>query len=141
RLQHQRRNERIARHALDVPVDNQSFAESQLLEIEILPAEQYLVLEGRQIAVVAHQDAKELGQVLKCGFGALRLAANERKHRVDAVEQKMRTNARLQRLQSRFGDRRRERFDAQLKIGNQHQRNRQTEDKLPRKRSRLPRQQ
>ena len=38
RLQHQRWDERIARHALDVPVDDQSIAEPQLLEVEVLSA-------------------------------------------------------------------------------------------------------
>src|SRR5205823_5366620 len=38
RLQHQRRDERIARHTLDVPVDDQPIAEPQLLEVEVLPA-------------------------------------------------------------------------------------------------------
>ena len=53
----------------------------------------------------------------------------------------MRPNARLQRLQPRFRDCRRERFDPQLKIGNQHQRHCQTQDKLTRKRPRLTGQQ
>ena len=77
RLQHQWRNERIARHALHIPVNDQSITEPQLLEIEVLSAQQYFVFERRQVAVVAHQDAKQLGQILERRFGALRLTANE----------------------------------------------------------------
>ena len=102
-----------------VPVDLQPFAEPQLLELEVLPAQLDLVGERRELAVVAHQHAKQVGHVLERGFGAARFAAHQRQHRVDAVEQEVRADARLQRLQPRFGDRRRQRPGAQPEIGDQ----------------------
>src|SRR5439155_24835532 len=47
RLQHQWRNESITRHALQIPVNDQSITEPQLLEIEVLSAQQYFVFERR----------------------------------------------------------------------------------------------
>ena len=49
-----------------------------------------------------HQHAEELGQVLERGLGALRVLADQRQHRIDAVEQEVRADARLQRLQPRL---------------------------------------
>src|SRR5438445_12334218 len=85
RLQHQWRNESITRHALHIPVNDQSITEPQLLEIEVLSAQQYFVLERRQVAVVAHQDAKQLGQILERRLGALRLTGKDREHRIYTV--------------------------------------------------------
>ena len=48
----------------DVPVDLQPLAEPQLLELEVLPAQLDLVGERRELAVVAHQHAEQVGQVL-----------------------------------------------------------------------------
>ncbi len=119
RLQHERRDERVARHALHVPVDDQPLAEPQLLELEVLPAQLDLVGERRQVAVVAHQHAKQVGQVLSAASarrGSLRTSDSTRG---DAVEQEVRADARLQRLQPRLGDRRRQRASAQPEIGDQ----------------------
>ena len=119
RLQHQRRHQRIGRHVVDVPVDDEAIAQPQLLQLEVLPAQLDLVGERRQLAVVAHQHAEEVGHVLERGFGALRVGAHQREHGVDAVEQEMRPDARLQRLQPRLGDRRRQRPRAQPEVGEQ----------------------
>ena len=80
----------------------QAVAESQLLQREVLPAQLDLVGERHEIAVVAHQHAEQIGHVLERGLGALRVRAHEREHGVDAVEQEMRADARLQRLQPRL---------------------------------------
>ena len=71
---------------------------------------------GVELAVVAHQHAEEVGEVLERGLRAPRLAAHQRQHRGDAVEQEMRADARLQRLQPRLGDRRRQRARAQPEV-------------------------
>ena len=74
----------------------QALAEAKLLEVQVLAAKLELVGERRQLAVVAHQHAKQVGHVLQRVFGALRLLAHERKHGVDAVEQEVRADAGLQ---------------------------------------------
>ena len=94
-------------------------AQAQLFQIEILPAQLDLVGERRKLPVVAHQHPEQVGQVLQCRLGAPRLGTDEREHGVDAVEQEMRPYARLQRLQPRLGDRRRQRLGAQMKVAEQ----------------------
>jgi hypothetical protein len=120
RLQHQRRHERVGGHALDVPLDDQAIAEPQLLELEVRAAKLDLVGERRELAVVAHQHAEQVGHVVQRFLGPLRIAAHEREHAVQAVEQEMRPDARLQRLQPRLGDRRRQRAHAQPEVSDQH---------------------
>ena len=136
RLQHERRNERVARHALDVPVDLEPIAEAQLLELEILAAQLDFVGQRREVAVVAHQHAKEIGQILERRLGAARLAAHQRQHRGDAVEQEVRPDARLQCLQSGFGDRRRKRARAQPEVADQQKLRDECEREVTRERPR-----
>ena len=81
---------------------------------------------GVELAVVAHQHAEQVGHVLERGFGAPRVAAHQRQHGVDAVEQEMRPDARLQRLQPRLGDRRRQRAGAQMEVDEQRRRRRRS---------------
>ena len=52
----------------------------------------------------------------------LRFAANQAQHGIDAVEQKMRPDARLQRLQPGLGQRRRKRAAAQIEVAQHQQR-------------------
>ena len=54
----------------DVPVDLQPVAEAQLLELEVLPAQLDLVGERRELAVVAHQHAEEVGHVVRAPSSA-----------------------------------------------------------------------
>jgi len=68
------------------------------------------------VARVCHQRAKEIGQVLEGTLGAFRIAADERQDGVQAIEQKVRPDARLQRLQARLGERRRERLGVQPEV-------------------------
>src|SRR6185312_8679434 len=75
RLEDQRRHHRILRHVVDVPVDGQTVAEAQLLQVEIMTAQLDLVLQRRELAVVAHQHAEQVSQVLERGFGAARVGA------------------------------------------------------------------
>ena len=60
-----------------------------------------------------------------------RLGAHERQHRVDAVEQEVGPDPRLQRLQPRLGDRRRQRLGAQPEIAEQHRRAEQQREHQP----------
>src|SRR5450755_1497979 len=127
RLQHQWRHLRISRHVVDVPFDGQAIAETQFLQLEVLPAQLDLVGKRRKLAVVAHENAEQIRQIFQRRFRAPRLAAHQRQYRGDAVEQEMRPDAGLQRLQPRLGNRRRERFRTQLKIEQEHTRDQQRE--------------
>src|SRR6516165_5098338 len=51
-MQRQRRHERIFRHVLGVPLDDEAIAEAQLLEVEVLAAQLDFVGEWRKLAVV-----------------------------------------------------------------------------------------
>ena len=51
---------------------------------------------------VAQRRAKQIGEVLDGLFRALRVAARQRRDRVHAVEQEVRADARLQRLDARL---------------------------------------
>ena len=94
----------------------QALAQAQLLELEILAAQLDFARQGGQIAVVGHQHAEQIGHVLQRRLGALGLLADQAQHGVDAVEQEMRPDARLQRLQPRLGQRRRQRAVAQVEV-------------------------
>jgi hypothetical protein len=96
--------------------------------LQVLAAQLDLVLERSQAAVVAHQHPKEVGHVLQRDLSPLGVASDQRKHRVDAVEQEMRPDSRLQRLQPGFGDGRRQRPGAQMEIGQQYGDGDQSED-------------
>ena len=94
----------------------QALAQAQLLEIEILAGQLDFALQRGEIAVVRHQHAEQIGHVLQRGLGALGLCADQAQHGIDAVEQEMRPDARLQRLQPRLGQRRRQGAVAQVEV-------------------------
>ena len=111
RLQHERRHQRVGRHALSMFQSTVSRSPRRSFSsVEVLAAQLDLVGQRRELAVVAHQHAEQVRHVLQRGLGAPRVAAHERQHRVDAVEEEVRPDARLQRLQPRLGDRRRQRL-------------------------------
>ena len=113
RLQHQRRQQRVRGRAVEVPDDAQPLAQAQLLDFGVALEQRDLVGQAHELARVRHQGAKQVRQVLERALGALRVAADERQHRVQAVEQEVRADARLQRLQPRFGKRGRMRLGEQ----------------------------
>ena len=114
-----------------MPLDLKPVGEPQLLELEVLPAKLDLVGDGHELAVVAHQDAKEVGHVEERRLGPLRVGAHERQHRIDAVEQEMRADPGLQRLQARLGDRGRQRLRAKTEIEEQHAVDAKREQEVP----------
>src|SRR5689334_8358200 len=63
RLQDQRRHHRIPGHVVDMPVDPQSVAQTQFLEVQIMTAKVDLVLQRRKLTIVAHQHAEQIRQV------------------------------------------------------------------------------
>jgi hypothetical protein len=98
-----------------VPLDREPVGKAQLLELEILPASSISSDEGHELPVVAHQHAKEIGHVesaVSACFGSPRTRDSTA---IDAVEQEMRANPGLQRLQARLGDGRRKRLRASAK--------------------------
>ncbi len=99
-----------------VPFHLQALAQAQLFDCQVLPAQANFLFQGRHVAGVAHQHPEQVGKVFQRGFGATRLGADQRQHGVEAVEQEMRPDARLQRLQARFHQRRRKRPGAQLEV-------------------------
>ena len=54
-----------------------------------------LFLQPQRAVGVAERGAKQIGQILDGLFGALRVAARERRDRVHAVEQEVRPDTRL----------------------------------------------
>ena len=103
RLEHQRRHFQIGRHIDNLPFDMQALTETQLFKVEILPAQRNFIGQRQKFTMIAHQCAKEFRQLLERRFRAPRLGANQRKHRIQAVEQKVGTNACGQGLQARLG--------------------------------------
>src|SRR5215831_13108905 len=76
-LQHQRRNQRVAGHVVDMPLDAQPVAEAQFLEIEVLSAQRHLVEKGSELAVVAHEHPEQVGHVFERRLGSSGLAAHQ----------------------------------------------------------------
>jgi hypothetical protein len=77
-LHHQRRHLEVERQISHVPFDVQTFAKTQLFEVEILPTQSHLVSQRDQFAMVAHQRAKKFGQLLKRRLGTPRIKTNQR---------------------------------------------------------------
>src|SRR4051812_40392041 len=98
RLQQQRRDERVRRHIVDVPDDFQPVAESQLLDLEVLPAQLDLFRNRRKLALVAHSDSKKLREVLEYHFCPLGILTDQGQDGIQTVEQEVRSYAGLQRL-------------------------------------------
>src|SRR5688500_6864538 len=124
-LEHERRQQGIGGRGVELPADAQPLAKAPLLERGIALEQRDLVGEAHELARVRHQGAEEIRQVLERALGALRIAPDQRQHRVQAVEQEVRPDARLQRLQARLGQRRRVRLDEEAKVhqqagGHQH---------------------
>ena len=102
-----------------MPLYFESRPKAQLFEFEVLAAEFDLARERHQFPVVGHQNTKQIRHVLQCDFGAPRILAYQRQYGIQAVEQKMRADARLQCLKSRLRERRRQRSAAQVEIREQ----------------------
>src|SRR5262249_52182827 len=134
RLQHQRRQQRVGGRRIELPGDAQPLAEAQLLDLGVALEQPYLVGKAHEALRIRDEAAKQVRQVLERPLGALRVAANERQHRVDAVEEKVRPDARLQRLQPRLGERRRERLDQQPEIDEQERGKRGGEERAAQRR-------
>ena len=77
-------------------------AEPQRFDALIDARELELFLEPQRAVRVAQRRAKQIGEILDGLLGALRVAARQRRDRVHAVEQEVRPDARLQRLDARL---------------------------------------
>ena len=102
RLHREPRHERAHRQLADVPGHVEPVAEPQRFDALIDARELELFLEPERAVRVAQRRAKQIGQVLDGLLGALRVAARQCRDRVHAVEQEVRADARLQRLNARL---------------------------------------
>src|SRR5687767_11389681 len=133
-LKHQRRQQRVRRRGVHLPGDSQPLAEAQALDVGVALEQRDLVGEAYELPRIGHQRAEQIRQVLERALGALRVAPDERQHRVQAVEQEMRTDARLQRLQPRLGERRRIGLGEQTQVGEQSAADQRAQQEQPRRR-------
>src|SRR2546421_10313766 len=115
-LQEHRRHQSILDGRIQPPMDTETLTQAQLLQIEILTAQRELVSESDQLAVVDHDGAEQLRQILQSALGSLRILANQGEHGVQSVEKEMRPDAGLKGLQPRLRDRRRKCPVAKVKI-------------------------
>ena len=83
----------------------EAVAEPQRFDALIDARELELFFEPQRAVRVAQRGAEQIGEILDGFLGALRVAARQRRDRVHAVEQEVRPDARLQRLdaRARFG--------------------------------------
>ena len=77
-----------------------------MLQVQILATQRYFLAHRDQLPVLGQQTAKQFGQVFERAFRALGIAPNDRQNRIQTVEQEMRPDARLQRLEPCLGERR-----------------------------------
>ncbi len=110
RLQNQGRNERVRRHVLHIPAHLEAFAQTQFFNSQVLPRKLHFLAQCDQFVLVCHGRAEQIRHVFQRNLGALGIGAHDAQHGVDGVEQEVRPDARLQRLQPRFMARRRERL-------------------------------
>src|SRR2546426_2833859 len=115
-LQEHRRHESLLDRRIQLPIDPEPLPQAQLLQVEILATQRDLVPESDQLAVVDHDGAEQLRQILQSALGSLRILANQRKHGIQRIEKEMRTDASLKRLQPCLGNRRRKCPVAKVKI-------------------------
>jgi hypothetical protein len=105
RLQHHRRQQRVRRRLVELPRDAHAIAQAQLLDRRVALEQRDLVGEPHEARAFGHQLAKQVREVFERALGTLRVPPHQREHRVQAVEQEMRPDPRLQRLQPRLGER------------------------------------
>src|SRR6185312_10975224 len=98
RLQQQPWHQREHRQLIDVPYHLQPISEPQLLDALVDARDFQLLLEGDGVALLAEVRAEEVCQVLHGLLRERRIRACERGDGVHAVEQEVRTDARLQRV-------------------------------------------
>ena len=96
-LQDQRRDLRIHRQPVDLPVDLQALPEAQSLDALVGARDLDLVRQRDPLAMLAQRRAEQVRKIGDRLFRHLRVAARERGDGVHAVEQEMRADASLQR--------------------------------------------
>ena len=103
RLQDQRRHQDVHRGDVDAILDPQPIAEVHLLDVEIRAQVFELLRELDFLdADLAQRDAQQIAQPLDHQVGLFRIAMDQRRDRVQRVEQEVRMQLLLQRLQLRF---------------------------------------
>src|SRR5690606_2910926 len=101
-LQCQQGHRQVVRQPSDVPGDPQTIAQAILLDPQITAAQTIFLCPGGQVVGLGEIGAEQVGQVQHCGFGLVRVNEVQAEDDVEAVEQELRADARLQRLQQRL---------------------------------------
>ena len=103
RLQDQPRHLGVERLGIDVVAHRQAILESGLLDLQILLQELELLLQrdARRAAAVERQ-SQQIAQAADHPVGRVRVGVDQRRDRVQRVEQEMRVQFRLERLQPRL---------------------------------------
>jgi len=101
-LQAEQRQARGRRQRGEPPAYLEALTEAQALDTEVAFDESNLLTHRDRLARIGQARAEEVGEILHRALGQRGLGARERGDGVHAVEEEMRTNARLQGLQSRL---------------------------------------
>ena len=103
RLQQQVRHQRVERVGLDVEADDEAIGEARLLDLEVLCEEVELGLERDfLLAELLERQAQQVAQPHQRPVGGLDVAVHQRRDRVQRVEQEVRVQLLLQRLELRL---------------------------------------
>src|SRR5690242_17188260 len=104
RLKDQSRNLGIHRSWIDLIVNRQPILKPCLLDFEILLQKLQFLLKRHARGIRSRErDAEQVGEATDHSIGGVWLRVNQRGNCVQRVEQKVRVELRLERLQSRFG--------------------------------------
>jgi len=105
RLEHEGWNEAGAGARLEVELADETRAEADLLDIEVAVEEAEFILKGRLLAGgLGEGEAQEVGESDEHFLGGSGIFADERDDGVEGVEEKMRLELGLERVEPRLGE-------------------------------------
>ena len=102
RLQQEARQRQIARQIVGLDIDVQAIAEAQLFDAQVVIHQVELFAERARCLAAAERGAEKIGEILDRALGLGRARADQARDRVHAVEEEMRADARLQRVDLRL---------------------------------------
>ena len=105
RLQDEVRHERVERLGLDVEADNQAVGEARLLDLDVLREEvQFRLQWDFLLADVLERQPQQIAQTHERPVGGLDVAVHQRRNGVQRVEQEVRVELLLERLELSFDE-------------------------------------
>src|SRR5262249_41674287 len=117
RLQDHPRHFAVERVGFDRHADSETILEARLFDVEVLLQELGLFLQRHlRLAAAIERDAEQIAQPADHSVGGIRIAVHERGNGVQRVEQEVRVQLRLERLEARLDDLRLELRGAQLPL-------------------------